>query len=69
MQIGFRNRALKRYAGKAWAIPKSVYPNAGNAVSYGYTGKASAGKSLSFDVGNAVWYCYAGKVGTLLKSA
>jgi hypothetical protein len=49
---------------------KSVFPNAFNAVWYGYAGKAGATfKSLITNDGNAVVYGYAGKVGTTVKSA
>jgi len=49
------NCALKRYAGKFFAIGKSRHPNAGNVVRYGYAGKADAFvKSVIPNAGNIV---------------
>ena len=43
--------------------------NSGNAVRYGYTGKAGATrKSMRSNGGNAVRYGYAGKIGAIKKS-
>jgi hypothetical protein len=54
------NRSFKCYTGKAGTTRKSMILNAGNAVPYGYAGKAGTIVKSALDTGNAVWYGYAG---------
>jgi len=61
---------LKRYAGKAVAIGKSIPLNVDNAAWYDYAGKFDTfAKNTLPNAGNTVPYGYAGKVVAIFKSS